>query len=60
MPVITMMDPLMKANSRWFQIARLRDHGLEHPRQLAAAVNHEDPTSGKSESKFMRTMFATS
>jgi hypothetical protein len=60
MPVITMMDPLTKANSRWFQIARLRGHGLEHPHRWAAAVNHEDPKSGKSESKFMRMMFVTS
>jgi len=41
-PAITMMDPLMKGNSKWFQIDHLH-YGPEHPQRLAAAANHGGP-----------------
>ena len=41
-PAITMMDPLMKGNSKWFQIDHLH-YGPEHPQRLAAAASHGGP-----------------
>jgi hypothetical protein len=40
--VIMTMGPLMKANSRWFQIAHPNRNDPVQPQLLAAVVNHAD------------------